>query len=160
MANYIVQELEGFAKLTEGNQKAFYQQKLADLKDVHVVPLDEVFTNEQIIKIKQFVRPKKKMCYRNAQRLCELFDWVKYVEGYSTIFDGTFPIEHAWNKVGDKYVDVTYELALKLDVTKETYMSLGVYDIETVKRVTQANEFFGDVYNYLFIEKLKKEKKL
>lgn len=36
-----------------------------------------------------------------------------------------FQLKDAWNKVGDVYVDVTYEMALKSDVTKELYMALS-----------------------------------
>ena len=67
---------------------------------------------------------------------------------------GAFGIEHAWNKVGDKYVDITMELALGRDVNEEEYMSLGEYDEETITRITNKTEFYGNIYNELYKEKL------
>lgn len=32
---------------------------------------------------------------------------------------GAFGIEHAWNKVGDKYVDITMELALQRECNRD-----------------------------------------
>ena len=155
MKNSIRQELESFAKLCSGTQRKFYEQQLKDLKDVRVVPLREVFSAEEIKRIKKYVQPKPKMCYRNAHRLCEVFPekGIEYVEGYTTIFDGTFPIEHAWNKVGDKYVDITFELALKNDVTKEIYMSLGVYSWRTLLQTSLATGCYGDIYRTTYINK-------
>lgn len=60
--------------------------------------------------IRRTVRPVVKGCYRNAHLLTLLFpDRVQYVEGKTNAF---IPIDHAFNRVGDKYIDITFEFAL------------------------------------------------
>lgn len=48
-----------------------------------------------------------------------------------------FGIDHAWNKVGDKYVDITMEIALdRTDEIKDTsYLLYGEWDFLTVNNV-------------------------
>lgn len=70
---------------------------------------------------------------------------------------GAFGIEHAWNKVGDKYVDITMELALQRDPTEEEYMALGEYNQETVVSICSEMGFYGSVYPILY-NKQKSEK--
>ena len=106
--NAIITQLKQFASLGSDRQKVFYEQQIKDLQKVHVVSVHDVFTQDEIRRIKKIVRPLPRMCYRNAHRMVEIFpDKCQYVEGFTTIFNGGFPIEHAWNKVGDVYVDVT-----------------------------------------------------
>lgn len=93
------------------------------------------------------------MCYKNAHLLTKIIPGAVYVEGKVTCL-GAFGIEHAWNKIGDKYVDITMELALGRDVNEEEYMSLGEYDEETITRITNKTEFYGNIYNELYKEKL------
>lgn len=111
--NSLIVELRTFAKLIgeEGRQAEFYRQMLRDAKPIEVVRLSEVFTDTEIKAIKRFVNPKVKECYRNATLFSHIYPEVKYVEGKMTCC-GAFGIEHAWNKVGDKYVDITMELVL------------------------------------------------
>ena len=44
---------------------------------------------------------------------------MRYVEGKTLAI---IPIEHAFNRVGDKYVDITFELALNNDPTQYEYV--------------------------------------
>lgn len=61
--------------------------------------------------IRRVVRPEVKGCYRNAHLLTLLFpDRVRYVEGKTHT---VIPIDHAFNRVGDKYIDITFEFALE-----------------------------------------------
>lgn len=54
--------------------------------------------------------PVVKECYKNAHLLTLLFpDRVQYVEGKTNVF---IPIYHAFNRVGNKYIDITFEFAL------------------------------------------------
>lgn len=154
--NSLIVELRTFAKLIgeEGRQAEFYRQMLKDAKPIEVVRLSDVFTETEIKAIKKFVKPQVKECFRNATLFAHIFPEVKYVEGKMTVC-GTFGTEHAWNKVGDKYVDITMELALGRDVNEEEYMSLGEYDEETITRITNKTEFYGNIYNELFIERRK-----
>jgi hypothetical protein len=127
--NSLIVELRTFAKLIgeEGRQAEFYRQMLKDAKPIEITRLSEVFTADEIKAIKRFVNPKPKECFRNATLFAHIYPEVKYVEGKFTVC-GTFGTEHAWNKVGDKYVDITMELALDRDPTEEEYMALGEYD--------------------------------
>ena len=91
--------------------------KLNALTEVEVVPLSELFDKKTITEIKKRVRPVPKECYSNSFHTAEFlseFD-VEYCEGY-IVFMG-IPIEHAFNKIGDKYFDVTQELAFPNRVT-------------------------------------------
>lgn len=159
--NSLIVELRTFAKLIgeEGRQAEFYRQMLKDAKPIEVVRLSEVFSPAEIKAIEVLVYPKKKQCYRNATLLSHInhiFPNVKYVEGKMTCC-GAFGIEHAWNKVGDKYVDITMELALKRDSTKEEYMALGEYDRETVVGICRELGYYESIYPLLY-NKQKNEK--
>lgn len=156
--NSLIVELRTFAEIIgeEGRQAEFYNQMLKDAKPIEVVRLSEVFTDTEIKAIKRFVNPKVKECYRNATLFSHIYPEVKYVEGKMTVC-GTFGIEHAWNKVGDKYVDITMELVLDRDPTKEEYMALGEYDQETVVSICSEVGFYGSVYPILY-NKQKSEK--
>lgn len=148
--------------LTQGQKQSdFFAQKLKDGKIVTCVPLCEVFDAKEIDVIKQVVRPEKRMCFKNAHILTSLFpDRVKYVEGEVTICSGGIGIEHAWNFVdGEHYVDLTFELALGEDVTKEGYVMLGAYDAKTLRRVTHKTGYYGGIYNQLYLDALNKKAK-
>ena len=96
------------------------------------------------------------MCYRNAAELVFLMeraDWlfpepVRYVEGYAYCM---FPIEHAFVKYGDRYIDPTFERACHLDVRKELYASLielGTYKLECYLLDTG---YYGNLYQYAYL---------
>ena len=151
-----------YKTLTQGQKQSdFFAQKLKDGKIVTCVPLCEVFDEREINIIKQLVRPEKRMCFKNAHILTSLFpDRVKYVEGEVTICGGGIGIEHAWNLVdGEHYVDLTFELALGEDVTKEGYVALGEYDAKTLRRVTHKTGYYGGIYNQLYLDALNKKAK-
>ena len=151
-----------YKKLTQGQKQSdFFAQKLKDGKIVTCVRLEDVFSEEEIEVIKQVVRPEKRMCFKNAHILTSLFpDRVKYVEGEVTICGGGIGIEHAWNLVdGEHYVDLTFELALGEDVTKEGYVMLGAYDAKTLRRVTHKTGYYGGIYNQLYLDALNKKAK-
>lgn len=151
-----------YKTLTQGQKQSdFFAQKLKDGKIVTCVRLEDVFNKEEIEVIKQVVRPEKRMCFKNAHILTSLFpDRVKYVEGEVTICGGGIGIEHAWNLVdGEHYVDLTFELALGEDVTKEGYVMLGAYDAKTLRRVTHKTGYYGGIYNQLYLDALNKKAK-
>lgn len=151
--NQIIRDLEEFSNLRIGNerQQAYIEQVLKDAKSVKCVPLAEVFTQAEIRTIKKVLRPKKYQCYRNSALMTELFpERCKYVEGFG--WNTISRVEHAINRVGDKYVDVTWELCLKLDVSSQPYVSLieasrdeVIADIEAHDNTT--GEYY--LHNYL-----------
>lgn len=151
-----------YKTLTQGQKQSdFFAQKLKDGKIVTCVRLEDVFSKEEIELIKMAVRPEKRMCFKNAHILTSIFpERVKYVEGEVTILNGGLGIEHAWNLVdGEHYVDLTFELALGEDVTKEGYVMLGAYDANTLRRVTRKTGYYGGIYNQLYLDALNKKAK-
>ena len=155
--NLIISTLNNIMTVCSPSQKAYYEQILKDIKPVEVVPISEVFTQEEIDIIKKSVRPKPKECYRNATVLTQYFmgnHTIEYVEGYSY---SIWPIEHAFNKVDGKYIDITYELALGLDVTQEEYASiLEVPELE-IWGYTISEGYYGEYYQHKYNKKLKQD---
>ena len=149
--------LEFFGNASSGVGAALYKQKANDANSVDIVSLSEVFSPEEIKMIKKYVRPKPKMCYKNAYMLCDYFDGeghdVKYVEGYLNMRG--LPIEHAFNYVDGKYVDITMELALGKDMREDSYVSIGEFSTDEVRRVLLKNGFYGQIYDTLFLDSYK-----
>lgn len=159
--NVIIQELRARASLGwKPEQQAWYDQQANDARPVQCVRMRDAFTPEQLqflFKITGY-KTQQKMCYRNAAQLVELADWmaahfdsgvpeVKYVEGYAYCY-GMLPIEHAFVKVGDLYIDPTFERALHRDVRKEIYASCIELDPETMDRYLLETGFYGELYLY------------
>lgn len=146
--NKIIEEMKTIASMLSGRQKEVYEEMIADAKDVKVVPLREVFTEEEIDLIKKVINPKQHECYKNAFQLTTLFsDRAKYCEGKTTV-KKIVSIEHAWNKVDDKYVDITMELVLGHDMSalQEDYASFGEWNSEELLDLASDMEFYGGVY--------------
>ena len=159
----IKQMLEFFAKNMSGVQSELFKQKAEDADSVDIVPLSEVFTPEEIKEIKKRVRPRPKMCYENAYKLMDRLFYdsdheIEYVEGYINMKG--FPIEHAFNKVDGKYVDITIELALGRDPAEDTYVKIGEFDLDTVREILLQNEFYGQIYETIFLNKYKENIKV
>lgn len=86
--------------------------------------------------------------------LCQLFpERVQYCEGKVLAFT---PIEHAFNRIGDKYVDITFEFALNdAELLQHEYVVFGEYDLQTINRVTKETGYYGDIYRNVYIERVK-----
>lgn len=121
--NYVLEYLKKINSLLGGRQKECHDRLMKHAKAVRCSPISEVLTAEQIELIKTNIRPRQKECFRNAQMVSIYIDGAEYVEGMYG-FGGIIGIEHAFNKIGDKYFDITCELVLEKDVTKETYVSI------------------------------------
>lgn len=145
MENSLITELKMFADIVRGtNLEKSYEEMLKDAKPVKCVKMSEVFTPEEIEHIRLIVEPQQKQCYKNATLLCIAFPQAKYVEGKISI--NGLGIEHAWNKVGDKYVDITLEMCLGENVEDREYLAFGEYDKDTVLDISVKNRFYGDIY--------------
>lgn len=149
----ILQYLRKFNELVGGEN--IYKAQLESIKCVEVSKCTDVLTKEQIRKIRRIVKPRKHKCYKNAFHVAEILGF-EYCEGY--LFDTGFPIEHAFNKVGDKYIDVTVEFALKEDPTTMGYATIGEYDNDTRWRVADETQVYGGVFDYLHRKQLSKTK--
>lgn len=121
--NFMISQMQRIASITSGRQREFFNFKLQHAKEVAPVSIHDVFTTDEIERIMEEVRPKKKHCFKNATLMAQLFPDVVYVEGELGIA-GVIGTEHAFNRRGDKYFDVTVEMCLGSDVTKESYISI------------------------------------
>lgn len=78
------------------------------------------YTSEENEIIKEFIlkyRPRPNQPYRNAQLFAVFYSHcgVKYIEGYAAEYG---PIDHAWNTINDKLIDVTFSMRPKeIDAT-------------------------------------------
>ena len=105
--------------------------------------------------IKMLVQPKKKECWRNAALLSLYFPNVEYVEG-RLLAAGIIGIDHGFNKVGDKYIDITAELCLNFDVEKESYIKIQEYNSGEVLELSEKYESYCSFHQHAFNEKLRK----
>lgn len=161
----LIEELKKFAELIKGNalQERFYQRMINDAEVVEMTKISSVFSPKEIEMIRACVQPKQGEYYKNAILLANLFpERVKYVEG-KFLVGGIIGIEHAWNKVDDKYyVDITSEMVLKKDPTAEgeEYMKLYEECAEVVVDFTlkDKNGMCGGIYNDLLIKEFKSAK--
>lgn len=153
----IIKELCQITEIMSGNQREYYERMLSDATPVRIAPLSEVFDEETIKLIKTQIRPESKLCFKNATMLCTLFpDRVKYVEGRFTVC-GLFSTEHAWNKVGDKYIDITMEIALERNPAEEEYIALGEYDESEILPYLFESKVYGGIYEQKFLENYGKD---
>ena len=132
--NAIINFLKMVVAHTSGFQKKYYTDMLNDAKLVEVVSAEEVFDQKTIDRIINYIRPQLKECYQNAYRLCDRivdsrYD-IKYCQGYLN-FKG-IPIEHAWNSVNGKYIDITKEYALD-GLDNDEYVLIAEYDVNTMR---------------------------
>lgn len=108
----------------------------------------DVFDEREIELIRRTVRPVVKECYKNAHLLTLLFpDRVQYVEGKTNVF---IPIDHAFNRVGNKYIDITFEFALGLDPTQYEYVAFGEYPAGVIEEITDQTGYYGDIYQFCY----------
>lgn len=165
--NYIIEQLRGVAAMNWApEQKAFFEQRAADARPVECVRMRDVFSKEQMEFLRENYRARRNGCYENSSALVNLianpigglfFDRpIWYVEGLA-LSCGVLPIEHAFVKYGDVYIDPTFERALKRDVRKEMYVSLIVLDPVDMNRYQCATGFYGDLYKYDYLQKNRPE---
>lgn len=129
--NIIIQELRARASLGwNPEQQAWFDQQANDARPVQCVRMRDAFT------------------LTTAP--------VRYVEGFA-YYDGLLSIEHAFVKVGDLYIDPTFERALHLDVRKEIYASCIELNPETMVRYQLETGFYGELYQYDYLCKNRPE---
>ena len=163
--NHIIEELRAKAALDwNPEQKAWFEQQANDARPVQCVRMRDAFTPDQLRFLFQTMgyKTQQKMCYRNAADLVERVAWMaghfdpdvpetKYVEGFAYAY-GLLPIEHAFVKVGDVYIDPTFERALHRDVRKEMYVTLAEYDFLEMARLQAETGYYGDLYQYAYLK--------
>lgn len=148
---HLKEDLSNFANLLGNTQQGdFYRAKADSAKEVKVELMEDVLTDEQIKKVRKLgIRMKE--CYRNAYLIAQALD-CEYVEGQMSLFG--IAIDHAFNKIGDRYFDATKEIALG-ETDEREYISIGAWKSNEVWRVIKRIGYYGDIYNHLYIEQLK-----
>ena len=142
--------LRQMADITKGSDVGqFYESKANAAIDVQVIPCSEVLTAEEIDWIKSVLKPKKKECYKNALMLAQHLR-CEYIEGQMFF---CFGIDHAFNKVCGKYIDITKEFALGDDPTQTEYVAIGEYSYKEAAKVAIATGQFGNVFEYYSMRK-------
>lgn len=154
MESEIIKEIEMMLELPlHDRQKKYYQDLLKAANPVKVVRAADVLEDYELEYIRHVIKPKPKECYRNSHLLCEAFpDRFQYCEGKANV---PIPIDHAFNKVGDVYIDITFEFALHEDPTEYEYVSFGEYDAKTISKAAVQTGYYGQVYRWLYYQTLK-----
>lgn len=153
MESVIIEEMRAFMQLDlNPRQKQYFADTIAVAKRVGIVRAADVFDDYELEIIRDVLKPQPQQCYRNAHLLCQLFpERVRYCEGKTNAF---ILIDHAFNRVGDKYVDITFEFALNdPDLLGYEYVVFGEYDLPEIERMTKKTGYYGDVYRLAYMEK-------
>ena len=132
---HVIQLLTAMQGFSSKVQSDLATLKLGCIKPIKCVPAKEVLNKDSIRIIKSRVRPKEKCCYEDAFHTASYITEtdVKYCEGYLIVYG--LPIEHAFNKVGDCYIDVTREFGGHDDVTQNEYVILKEWDADVALRI-------------------------
>ena len=160
--NRIIKELRARASLDwNPEQKAWFEQQANDARPVQCVRMRDVFTQDQLRFLFQT------MGYKNAAELVQRIELMahvygpdvpvsKYVEGFAYCY-GIMAIEHAFVKVGDKYIDPTFERALHCDVRNEIYVSCIELDCGTMSMYQAETGYYGGFYLYDYFKRYRPE---
>ena len=158
--SFILNELKQMARWNvDPKQKAWFKRRLKDARPVSVLPMKDVLCDKDLDSC-EYLEFKKRQCYRNATILvqwlnsCLEYPSVKYVEGLVLNPELGFSIEHAWVKVGDVYIDPTFEKCLEKDVTKCEYVVLGEWEESEFWPILEKNKVYGDIYREMYIRSL------
>lgn len=149
MESIIIKEIEMMLELPlHERQKAYFQDLLNAAKPVKIVPAADVLEDYELDYIRHVIKPKPKECYRNSHLLCEAFpERILYCEGKTNV---PIPIDHAFNKVGDAYIDITFEFALHENPSIYEYVTFGEYDAKTIRKAVLETGYYGEIYRWLY----------
>lgn len=152
MESVIIEEMRAFLRLDlPDRQRQYFTDTIAVAKRVEVVKAADVFDEREIELIRRTVRPAVKECYKNAHLLTLLFpDRVRYVEGKTHT---VIPIDHAFNRVGDKYIDITFEFALELDPTQYEYVAFGEYPAGVIEEITNQTGYLAIYTDFVIVRR-------
>ena len=149
-----VQEVRLMIRCSSGNQRVYFETMQSHLQPCKVVPCSKVFHLKDRRWIQKITKPKQ--CYRNAYKVCEHFAdrdvKPEYVEGKVLVCG--IPIDHAWVKVGDYYIDPTFEFALCKNVKKEKYAVLQQFPLWLVRDYQMQTQVYGDIYRKWLTEQI------
>lgn len=154
MESEIIKEIEMILELPlHEKQKTYFQDLLKAAKPVKIVRAADVLNDYELEYIQHVLKPQPKKCYRNAHLLCETFpDRFQYCDGKVNV---PIPIDHAFNKVGDVYIDITFEFALHENPSIYEYVTFGEYDAKTIRKAVLETGYYGGIYNWLYYKRKK-----
>lgn len=152
--NFIIKQLKTEYELCSGRQKEYAKHKLDCAKVIKCLPIREVLGDAEVDRLLRIMEVHPKECYRNAALVAMLSENVEYVEGYYGVVN-IFGIEHAWNRVGDKYFDITAELVLGVDVTQGHYVQVMAIDADEMTNLIFGEECFTWLFGVKYANKLK-----
>lgn len=157
MESIIIKEIEMMLELPlHERQKAYFQDLLNAAKPVKIVPAADVLEDYELDYIRHVIKPKPKECYRNSHLLCEAFpERILYCEGKTNV---PIPIDHAFNKVGDAYIDITFEFALHENPSIYEYVTFGEYDAKTIRKAVLKPDITAKFTNGCIIRVRNKKK--
>ena len=75
---------------------------------------------------------------------------MQYVEGKTNVF---IPIDHAFNRVGNKYIDITFEFALGLDPTQYEYVAFGEYPAGVIEEITDQTGYLAIYTDFVIVRR-------
>ena len=139
---HVIQLLTAMQGFSSKVQSDLATLKLGCIKPVKCVSAKDVLDKDALRRIKNIVKPKEKCCYEDAFHTADCIPDVKYCEGYMIVYG--LPIEHAFNRVGDYYIDVTREFGGHDDVTQNEYVLLKEWNATDALRIMA----HGDVQCY------------
>lgn len=147
-----------------------FGRPITDATFVECEPMKDVFSPEQMQFFRKSYHAELKQCYKNSAILVGLiahplgrikgFDAssVKYVEGF--VYEpGLFPIEHAFVKVGDRYIDPTAERVLKKNVRKCQYVSFLELTYTELFAALEQRGYYGPLYQWMKDNRLQGKKR-
>nr|DAM87924.1 MAG TPA: hypothetical protein [Caudoviricetes sp.] len=129
---YMIEAMKAVSQLCgDSAQGRFYKTKADKAKPIHLTSVKELFSEEELKELLNDVKPKMHGCFQTAQKL-SMFHGFEYVEGEWGFFGG-FGIEHAFNRKGDKYFDLTSEIVLKKNIEEEEFVSIAEFSSKFVR---------------------------
>lgn len=126
--------LKMLVSITDGLQKNFYEWQLERAKIVEVNKTPNNIKTRTVL---------AKDCYKNSYQTSDFninLD-VKYVEGIAMLKG--IPIDHAWNKIGDIYFDVTSDQIFGGNHF-DNYTSIIEIDFDEMMELAMIDGKYGD----------------
>ena len=146
-SSQLITYLEQLSNMMKDNpqQKAFFDWEKNNAKQVKIVSTTEI--RFKYPKIDEYLKqednqPEIKQCYSNAAKLATNVEGVEYVEGMISMMG--IPIDHAWNKIGNEYFDITKDIALSdATIPNDEYLSIIELDAETTLEYMLDTQVYG-----------------
>ena len=134
-------------------QRAYFVDLFNAAKPVKIVPAADVLEDYELDYIRHVIKPKPKECYRNSHLLwAALPQRTLYCVVKAQV---QRPIDHAFNKVGDAYIDITFEFALHENPSIYEYVTFGEYDAKTIRKAALETGYYGEIYKWLYYQSKK-----